>query len=408
MTPPSVLVVGGGIGGLCLAHGLRTAGVDVEVAERDTHPAGRWEGYRIHIDPAGARSLQACLPEHLWRAFLDTAGPGGDFGFLTERLDELVVVEEAISYPLATDPAEDHYAVDRRVLRRILLAGLGDAVHLGAEFVGYRYETGGRVTAEFADGRRITADVLVGADGVGSRVRRQYLPDAEPQPVGVVGFGHKVLLTEDSRAWVPQRLQAGMNVISGRDPVSLFTSAYHPRPGARAALAAVTDDVPAGIGTPYVLAALVADAGRLPADVTSLDDRALHRVVGGLVEGWHPDLRRLLAESEPAGRGAQRFVASPLPAPWPSSRVTLLGDAVHVMPPTGGLGGNSALRDAHRLTLALAAVAQGREDLVPAVADYEADLRAHGYAAVRGALSVRDRLIAHGTLPTLATRSWFR
>lgn len=73
--------------------------------------------------------------------------------------------------------------------------------------------------------------------------------------------------------------------------------------------------------------------------------------------GWHPDLRRLLAESDPAARGAQRFVASPLPAPRPSSRVTLLGDAVHVMPPTGGLGGNSALRDAHRLTLALSAVA---------------------------------------------------
>lgn len=408
MTPPSVLVIGAGIGGLCLAHGLRSAGVDVVVAERDPHPAVRWEGYRIHIDPAGARSLRACLPEQLWRAFLDTAGPGGDFGFLTEQLDELVVVEEALSYPHATDPAEDHYAVDRRALRRILLAGLGDSVQMGAEFVGYRHGTDGRVTAEFADGRRLTADVLVGSDGVGSRVRRQYLPDAEPQPVGVVGLGHKVLLDGDARAWVPPRLQAGMNVISGRDPVSLFTSAYHPRPGARAALAAVTDDVPTGIETPYVLAALVADAGRLPADVTSLDGRALRRVVDGLVEGWHPDLRRLLAESDPAARGAQRFVASPLPAPWPSSRVTLLGDAVHVMPPTGGLGGNSALRDAHRLALALAAVAQGRDELVPAVAGYEADLREHGYAAVREALSVRDRLTAHGTVATLATRTWFR
>ena len=409
MTPtPSVLVVGGGIGGLCLAHGLRGAGIEVRVAERDPHPASRWEGYRIHIDPSGARSLRACLPEPLWRAFLDTAGPGGGFGFRTERLDELVTVEESISYPLASDPGEDHYAVDRRVLRRILLAGLDDVVQMGSEFVGYQQQADGRVRARFADGRELTADVLVGADGVGSRVRRQYLPDAEPRPVGVVGLGHKVLLTPQAQAWVPRVLQDGMNVISGRAPVSLFTSAYHPRPGARAALAAVTEDVPGDIETPYVLAALVADATSLPDDVTSLDDPALRRVVEGLVADWHPDLQRLLAESEPGARGAQRFVASPLPAPWPSSRVTLLGDAVHVMPPTGGLGGNSALRDARRLTLALAAVARGDQELLAAIAGYEADLREHGYAAVRGALTVRDQLISHGTVATLASRTWFR
>lgn len=408
MTGTDVLVVGGGIGGLCLAHGLRRAGVDVRVAERDADPAGRWEGYRIHIDPAGARSLQACLPDHLWQAFLDTAGPGGAFGFLTERLDELVVIEEAVSYPLAADPGENHYAVDRRVLRRILLAGLGDAVHLDAEFVGYQTAGDGTVTAEFADGRRMTADLLVGADGVGSRVRRRFLPAAEPEPAGVVGFGHKVLLTDEARAWVPERLQNGMNLVSGREPVSLFTSAYQPPPGARAALATVTDDVPADVETPYVLAALVADADTVPGDVTDLDGDALRRVVDGLVRDWHPDLRRLLAESDPSSRGAQRFVVSPQPGPWPSGPVTLLGDAVHVMPPTGGLGANSALRDAHRLTRALASVAEGREELVPAVAAYETDMRDHGYAAVRGALEVRDRLIARGVLPTLAMRTWFR
>uniref|UniRef100_UPI000584DA1E NAD(P)-binding protein n=1 Tax=Actinoalloteichus spitiensis TaxID=252394 RepID=UPI000584DA1E len=99
MSPPHVLVIGGGIGGLCLAQGLRAAGVPVTVHERDTHPAGRWEGYRIHIDPAGARSLRACLPDRLWRAFLDLAAPGGEFGFLTERLTELLVVEEELSHP---------------------------------------------------------------------------------------------------------------------------------------------------------------------------------------------------------------------------------------------------------------------------------------------------------------------
>jgi cation diffusion facilitator CzcD-associated flavoprotein CzcO len=52
---------GAGIGGLCLAQGLRQAGVLVEVYERDDSPGSRWEGYRIHIDPAvPARCVRAC------------------------------------------------------------------------------------------------------------------------------------------------------------------------------------------------------------------------------------------------------------------------------------------------------------------------------------------------------------
>ncbi|MGH3588049.1 MAG: NAD(P)-binding protein, partial [Pseudonocardia sp.] len=112
-----VLVAGGGIGGLALAQGLRRAGVDVAVHERDRGIGSRWEGYRIHINPTGARALHALLPAAGWQEFVATAGPGGDFGFLTEQLRELVVVEQAIMYPGAVDPAENHYAADRATLR---------------------------------------------------------------------------------------------------------------------------------------------------------------------------------------------------------------------------------------------------------------------------------------------------
>jgi 2-polyprenyl-6-methoxyphenol hydroxylase-like FAD-dependent oxidoreductase len=145
-----VIVVGGGIGGLCLAQGLRKNGVAVEVFERDLAAGSRWEGYRIHVDPAGARSLRACLPDVLWEAFLATSGAGGDFAFLTEQLEVLMVVEESIMYPGAADPAEGHYAVDRATLRRLLLAGLQDVVHFDAEFTSYEVGEDGRVTAVFA------------------------------------------------------------------------------------------------------------------------------------------------------------------------------------------------------------------------------------------------------------------
>jgi 2-polyprenyl-6-methoxyphenol hydroxylase-like FAD-dependent oxidoreductase len=55
-----VLVVGAGTGGLCLAHALRAAGVDVRVFERDRTPVDRPQGYRL---TRGARALRSCLPE---------------------------------------------------------------------------------------------------------------------------------------------------------------------------------------------------------------------------------------------------------------------------------------------------------------------------------------------------------
>ena len=57
-----VLVVGGGIGGLCLARRFRKAGIQVKVFERDHTVDARLDRYRLHINPAGTRALRACSP----------------------------------------------------------------------------------------------------------------------------------------------------------------------------------------------------------------------------------------------------------------------------------------------------------------------------------------------------------
>ena len=398
-------MIGGGIGGLCLAQGLRRSGVAVAVYERDRDPASRWEGYRIHVNPAGARSLHACLPEYLWRAFLATAAPGGPIGFLTERLAPLVEVEEAIAYPRGDDPSEDHYAVDRRALRRLLLAGLDDVVGFGAEYESWEPGPDGRVVARFADGRRVEADLLVGADGVGSRVRRQLLPGAEPVSAGVVGIAGKVALTPEARRWVPAALQQGMHIVSDPGPGALFTAAYRPPDGAREVLAEVTGRAAPAIDEPYLLTAFVTAPHHLPPDIDTADPEALAGATDALTRGWHPDLRRLLASCDPASRGASAFAVAPGIPRWEPSRVTLLGDAVHAVPATGGLGGNAALRDARRLTQALAA---RPADLVAAVGAYHADLREHGTATIDDALAVRDQMLAGGLWRTRASRAWFR
>jgi 2-polyprenyl-6-methoxyphenol hydroxylase-like FAD-dependent oxidoreductase len=66
VTALRVAVVGGGIGGLCLAQGLRRSGVDVMAYEQDSGLDKRRQGYRIHLDGRAGRALHACLPRELF------------------------------------------------------------------------------------------------------------------------------------------------------------------------------------------------------------------------------------------------------------------------------------------------------------------------------------------------------
>jgi 2-polyprenyl-6-methoxyphenol hydroxylase-like FAD-dependent oxidoreductase len=71
------------------------------------------------------------------------------------------------------------------------------------------------VTAHFADGSSARGDILVGADGVNSRVRQQYLPHAPRLDTGGTGIQGKVWLTGALRARLPARLQDGPAMIFG-------------------------------------------------------------------------------------------------------------------------------------------------------------------------------------------------
>src|SRR5262249_31682431 len=93
-SPLRVLVIGGGIGGLALAQGLRRAGVSAAVSERDRSLASRLQGSRVHISPGGSRALHECLPPHLFDAFDRTCGkPGRAIHFMTEHMKPLMSID---------------------------------------------------------------------------------------------------------------------------------------------------------------------------------------------------------------------------------------------------------------------------------------------------------------------------
>src|SRR5262245_6762755 len=122
----SVMVVGAGTGGLCLANGLRAAGIDVRVFERDRTPTDRIQGYRLTINAAGARALQSCLPKSNFDRYIAaSAKVSTGVNFLDHKLRRLLSIELPKIDQSAPDAARP---ISRTALRHILLEGLDDAV----------------------------------------------------------------------------------------------------------------------------------------------------------------------------------------------------------------------------------------------------------------------------------------
>lgn len=207
-----VLVIGGGTGGLALAHGLKRAGIEVAVFERDALRTDGLHGYRVGIDPDGSRALNALLPKHLYDTFVATrARDPKYFNMLTEDFKEVL----SLDIPPSTDPVESEKSISRMTLRQVLLTGLDDVVQFGKEFARYEQHADGHgVTAYFADGTTVTGDLLVAADGSGSRVRRQYLPQAKTEETGIIALAGKLALTEESAKLLPPKVFEGISIVN--------------------------------------------------------------------------------------------------------------------------------------------------------------------------------------------------
>src|SRR4051794_16017375 len=181
-----VLIAGGGLSGLCLAQGLRRAGVSCAVYERDPDMR-RPAGYRITINGDGGNALEACLPEDLYELYLQASRntpPKRMAVVVNAQCDEL---SASPHFGASNEGPRPHTAIHRRTLRQILGARLGEALRPGT-VSGFERD-GEEVRLLLADGTTAEGDVLVGADGVHSSIRRALLPDVEVIDTGVRGLG---------------------------------------------------------------------------------------------------------------------------------------------------------------------------------------------------------------------------
>lgn len=401
-----VAIVGGGTGGLCLAQALHRAGVEAAVYERSRVRTERLQGYRVHINPRGSQALHECLPPELWQAFVATCGTSGNsFGFITEQLDELLFVEDELTSAADRNPVDAHHSVSRITLHQVLSAGLDGVQHHGKEFERYDRAADGTITLHFADGTTATADVLVAADGAGSRVRGQYLPHAKRIDTGIRAIAGKYPLTEQTKRRLPDRLHAGPNNVIPPAGCGMFVAPHElgadHAPDAEGIGAndetANADAVHFDNTGSYVMWAYAANGTRFPRDETDLSDMdgvALRDLVSRLIKDWHPSLRQLVADS-PAQTVTLLPIRTSVKVPqWETTNITLLGDAIHSMTPFRGIGANTALRDAQLLSRTLIAAARGEVDLLAGIRDYETRMIDYGFGAVRVSLRTAEQTIS--------------
>ncbi len=389
-----VIVIGAGTGGLALAHGLKQAGIAVAVYERDRTPREGLGGYRVGISPAGSRALKACVPASVYDLFVATSARAPRyFNMLTEQLSELLCLELEGA---AANAADGEKNVIRRTLRQVLLTGLDEEVHFGRKFLRYDHDPDGAVTAHFEDGTSAAGDVLIGADGAGSRVCKQRLPQARHEDTGIVSIGGKLPMTSQSRALLSDKMFKGMSMIMAPGGFGAIIHSLEFTPHrANADLMARWPQFAGSIAEDSIGWGLWAARQNVPEDPAKLGPEELLRLVQALTRAWHPNFQRLIRLTDRDTLQAISVRTSVPLSPWASSTVTLLGDAVHTMTPGRGAGANTALRDAALLCRTLVEAQRARSPLIPAIHRYEAEMLRYSAEAViasRKQMNANDRI----------------
>jgi salicylate hydroxylase len=315
----SVGIVGGGIGGLTAALSMIDMGIDAHVYEQ-AHELSE-VGAGIQVSPNASRILHRLgLAEDLAGlgvrplAFHQRRWADGRTLLHTPLADTVV---EAFGFP--------HYQMHRADLLTTLARDLpAKRVHVAHRLTGF-VDHGERVTLEFEHGERAQADVLVGADGIHSTVRRLLFGEQSPHFTGCAAYRGLIPAERLAALEIPVEAQIWMG--PGRHFVHYYVQQER-------------------------LLNFVAVVDQDTWTRESWTDRGDVADALAAFDGWHPQVRAILESVDETFLWAL-FDRVPL-GHWSRGRVTLLGDACHPMLPFMAQGAAQAIEDGAALTACLA------------------------------------------------------
>ncbi|TVY18015.1 Zeaxanthin epoxidase-like protein [Lachnellula arida] len=348
MSYSRVLIIGAGVGGLALAQGLRKGQIDFAVFEKDPLLDSRLQGYRLKIFGEFQTKLRDLLTDEAWSEFEATCAET-HLGETTLNATDGRIIGSRKGYLPEGMPLP--YTIDRGMLRRSLMKGIEDSVQFDKRFLKYELnDQGVKVTLE--DGSIEQGTLLVGADGARSLVRKQLLPDHRPLDTkGCCIYGKSILTPEllarfpvKHRKWmtvIVDKTPILQSIISGEEPLALVSEPV------RFANRISTCDLPED----YIHWGLM-----FPENTSGLKDEELEKALRSravdlslqLTSEWDPSVRSLIElQDQSLTMGMRMYNVGPnIPAWTSSANITLMGDAIHVMAPSGGVGAVAALHDA--------------------------------------------------------------
>ncbi|KAG9952104.1 FAD/NAD(P)-binding domain-containing protein, partial [Aureobasidium melanogenum] len=326
-----IVIVGAGLGGLGAAISLLLAGHKVHVLESASKIAEVGAG--IQVLPNSSRVLiQWGLEERLLRhaTFPDECLM---LGWKGERLSSMDFEDATKEYGT---PFWDFHRADlhKTLLDRAL--ELGASFSINARVVDIKYEEDGKDTAtvNLKSGEQLTADLVVGADGIFSTCRELLLDTPSP-PTPTGDLAYRVLLDTKAMKEDPEL-----------DPLldKPHKVRYWMGPGAHAVNYVLRD------GELFNMVLLVPDD--MPADATTLDGNVEEMIE--LYKDWDPRIPKLLALCQSVQKWKLCFRAG-LESSWSNEDATfvLLGDCVHATLPYLASGAGMSLEDGATLGLCL-------------------------------------------------------
>ena len=311
---PSVVVVGGGIGGLFAANALIAQGLKVSVHEQA--PALGEVGAGVFLTPNSVRQLQRVGLGPAVEKWGARVGPESHYF----RHDGAPIAPVQV-----TDSAgwNATFGMHRADLVAMLAGTLpGGVVHTGHRATGYE-QIGNRGRVTFANGETAESDIVVAADGIHSELRQNVVPPSKPVFSGSVAYRG---LVEHERIphWPADRWLMWLG--KGKHFLSF----------------------------PVRAGKLINYVGFVPADAEMKESWLAAGdpdVLRAEFAGWDPRIAELLAQVKTTFRWAL-YDREPLPV-WTKGRLTLLGDAAHPMLPHLGQGANQGIEDGMALATIL-------------------------------------------------------
>jgi salicylate hydroxylase len=310
-----IAIVGGGIGGLTAAASLLQAGYDVQVYEQSRLLSEVGAG--INIGPNASRLLiRLGLGEECARVAYRSP-------FFHQRRwdDGRTLTKTPLGEAIEKEFGAPHYIFHRGELHALLARAVpAERVHLSHRCAGFDQDADG-VHVRFENGADATADVLIGADGIFSAVRRTLLGPERPR---FACRAYRGLIPAEKVPDIPPESTAFLG--PGRHFIHYFVSA-----GRMLNFVGHVEQED-----------WISESWTHPGRVEDL--RAAYA-------GWHPQVQRVIDALD------ETFIWAVLDRPpisrWSYGRVTMLGDACHPMIPFLGQGGAQAIEDAAALTESL-------------------------------------------------------